>query len=58
MNRKIDQIEKFARENLDELDWIHTKKVKTIAKKLADLKKMIKKLLILPHCLMMFPSKR
>ena len=43
MNQKIIQIEKFAKENLSEIDWIHTKEVRTIAKKLARLEKADKK---------------
>jgi uncharacterized protein len=43
MNQKIKIIEKFAKENLDELDWLHTKEVRIIAEKLADLEKADKK---------------
>lgn len=43
MNQKIIQIEKFARENLNDLDWIHTKEVRAIAKKLSGFEKADKK---------------
>jgi len=37
-------IEKFIEENIDELDWAHTKEVRAIAKKLADLEKANKEI--------------
>ena len=42
--KRIKIIENFAKENMDELDWIHTKEVRTIAKKLAGSEKANKEI--------------